>query len=80
MPTEVVSDFFLVLSHYCNKAYDRQMLTANETFRDRGRNCIIIGEREIIMFISPSSQQPVLSLEHPDFSTKKAELILISWL
>ena len=24
--------------------------------------------------------QPVLSLELPDFSTKKAELILISWL
>ena len=76
MPTEVVSDFFLVLSHYCNKAYDRQMLTANETFRDRGRNCIIIGERDNYL----DQCQPVLALEQPDFSTKKAELILISWL
>ena len=72
MPTEVVSDFFLVLSHYCNKAYDRQMLTANETFRDPDRESASLSGRY--------SSQPVLSLEHPDFSTKKAELILISWL
>ena len=76
MPTEVVADFFLVVSHQCNKAYDRQMLTANEMFRDRERNCIIIREINNYVYLL----QRYYLAAHPDFSTKKAELILISWL